>query len=81
MVRGLTVTLSRSAFTGLLAGVCSLLYVRRARIGVLVGLALLISQTFTCGSRSGRSGCKLAQRFWSLLSRNRVLCHHSFITH
>jgi len=43
MVCGLALTLSRSAFAGLLAGVCSLLYLRRARIGVLVGLVLLIS--------------------------------------
>jgi hypothetical protein len=43
MVCGLALTLSRSAFAGLLAGVCSLLYLRRARIGVLVGFVLLIS--------------------------------------
>lgn len=43
MVCGLALTLSRSAFAGLLAGVCSLLYLRRARIGVLVGLVVLIS--------------------------------------
>jgi hypothetical protein len=43
MVCGLALTLSRSAFAGLLAGVCSLLYLRRARIGVLGGLVLLIS--------------------------------------
>ena len=43
MVCGLALTLSRSAFAGLLAGVCSLLYLRRARMGVLVGLVLLIS--------------------------------------
>lgn len=43
MVCGLALTLSRSAFAGLLAGVCSLLYLRRARIGVLVGLVLLVS--------------------------------------
>jgi len=43
MVCGLALTLSRSAFAGLLAGLCSLLYLRRARIGVLVGLVLLLS--------------------------------------
>jgi len=43
MVCGLALTLSRSAFAGLLAGVCSLLYLRRARIGVLVGIVLLLS--------------------------------------
>jgi hypothetical protein len=43
MVCGLALTLSRSAFIGLLAGVCSLLYLRRARIGFLVMLVLLVS--------------------------------------
>jgi hypothetical protein len=43
MVCGLVLTLSRSAFAGLLAGVCSVVYLRRARIGVLVAFVVLIS--------------------------------------
>lgn len=45
MFCGLVSTLSRSAFAGLLAGVCSLLYLRRVRIGVLVGVLLLMALT------------------------------------
>jgi hypothetical protein len=43
MICGLVLTLSRSAFAGLIAGVCSLLYLRRVRIGVPVGLLLFLS--------------------------------------
>jgi len=39
---GLVSTLSRSAFAGLLAGICSLLYLHRVRIAALVGLVLLV---------------------------------------
>lgn len=42
MLCGLLLALSRSAFAGLLAGVCSLLYLRRVRIGALVGMVLLV---------------------------------------
>jgi hypothetical protein len=43
MVCGLALSVSRSALVGLLAGVCSLLYLRRVQIGVLVGIVLLVS--------------------------------------
>jgi len=43
MVCGLVLTLSRSAFVGTLTGLCSLLYLRRVRIGGLLGIALLAS--------------------------------------
>ncbi len=33
-------------------------------------IQILSPRTFTCGSLSGRSGCQLAERSWSLLSRN-----------
>jgi len=36
-------TLSRSAFAGLLAGICSFLYLRRVRVSALVGLLLLVT--------------------------------------
>jgi hypothetical protein len=39
---GLVSTLSRSAFAGLIAGICSLLYLHRVRIAALVGLVLLV---------------------------------------
>ena len=42
MICGLVSSLSRSAFAGLLAGICSLLYLHRVRIAVLVGLVLLV---------------------------------------
>jgi hypothetical protein len=42
MLCGLVSTLSRSAFAGLLAGICSLLYLHRVRIAALVGLVLLV---------------------------------------
>jgi len=41
MLCGLLLTISRSAVIGLLAGVATLLYLRRARIGVLVGILAL----------------------------------------
>jgi O-antigen ligase len=40
MVCGLFLTLSRSALAGALAGIASLLYLRRARIGAVVGIIL-----------------------------------------
>jgi hypothetical protein len=43
MVCGLALTVSRSAFVGLLAGLCSLFYLRRVQIGVVVGIVLLVS--------------------------------------
>jgi hypothetical protein len=43
MFCGLVLTLSRSAFAGLLAGVFSLLYLRRARVGAFVGAVVLVS--------------------------------------
>jgi hypothetical protein len=42
MICGLLSTLSRSAFAGVLAGICSLLYLRRVRVAALVGLLLLV---------------------------------------
>jgi hypothetical protein len=41
MFCGLALTQSRSAFAGLIAGVCSLLYLRRARVGALIGILVL----------------------------------------
>ncbi len=41
MVCGLVLTLSRSAAAGLLAGIASLLYLRRGRVGALVGVIFL----------------------------------------
>jgi hypothetical protein len=41
MICGLVLTLSRSAITGLLAGVCSLLYLRRVRVGALIAVLLI----------------------------------------
>ena len=43
MICGLVLTLSRSAFAGLLAGICSFLYLRRVRVAALVGLLLLVT--------------------------------------
>src|SRR5215469_14504034 len=43
MFCGLLLTISRSALVGLLAGVCALLYLRRARICSLIGIFLLAS--------------------------------------
>jgi hypothetical protein len=43
MICGLVLTLSRSAFAGLLAGICSLLYLRQVRVGALVALLLLVT--------------------------------------
>jgi hypothetical protein len=40
MICGLFLTLSRSAIVGTLAAICSLLYLRRARIGALVAVGL-----------------------------------------
>jgi hypothetical protein len=43
MICGLALTLSRSAFAGMLAGICSFLYLRRVRVAALVGLLLLVT--------------------------------------
>lgn len=42
---GLVMALSRSASAGLLAGISSLLYLRRGRVGALIGVVLLICLT------------------------------------
>ena len=42
MICALVSTLSRSASAGLLAGICSLLYLRRVRVAALVGLLVLV---------------------------------------
>jgi hypothetical protein len=42
MICGLVSTLSRSAFAGMLAGFCSLLYLQRVRVAAVVGFLLLV---------------------------------------